>query len=195
MEKGRRLEEAPEERARQDRLQDAVGRGRAGRRVPVAQVRQEAGQEQPKPEVYITILYLSTCILRIFYSVQLSSLWWTWTFHHPINLLGPNQELLPVLQRGVPREEAGGAGTGRRALRHHHLRRRPQPPGRRAATVAGLSPRGAAARAPRLGARQPASSGGGTAAVDLLARLELCSLNPLFRSSAFLKLTHYFLFF
>jgi hypothetical protein len=34
-----------------DRVPDQVGGGRAGRRLQVAQVRQEGGQEQPQPEV------------------------------------------------------------------------------------------------------------------------------------------------
>ena len=45
----------PDERRRgeeqQDRVQDEVGGGGAGRRVPVEEVRQEDGQEQPKPKV------------------------------------------------------------------------------------------------------------------------------------------------
>ena len=42
---------AEEQERQQDRVQDEVGGGRAGRRLPVEEVRQEDGQEQPQPKV------------------------------------------------------------------------------------------------------------------------------------------------
>lgn len=56
-----------------DRVPHEVGGGRAGRRLQVAQVRQEGRQEQPQPEVQITI-HNTTMRRRLRPSLQFHSM-------------------------------------------------------------------------------------------------------------------------